>query len=123
MAVNGKIDNLEIFGTDYDTRDGTAIRDYIHVLDLCDAIIAAIDNGPMNTPYECLGSKNGWTVREVIDNMEQVTDTKINTIESPRREGDAEICLVDNLSTLCNVTRSMKQMCLDQYELERKRNR
>ena len=122
MAVTGRIDNLEIFGTDYNTRDGTAIRDYIHVLDLCDAIISAIDNGPMNTPYECLGSKHGWTVHEVINTMEQVTNTKINTIESPRRNGDAEVCLVDELSSLCNITRSMEQMCLDQYELERKKN-
>lgn len=122
LAATDKIDSLEIFGTDYDTRDGTCIRDYIHVLDLCDSIIAAIDHGPMNTPYECLGSKQGWTVRDVIASMEYITNKKINTIESPRRAGDAEVCLVDELSSLCNITRSMEQMCLDQYELERKRN-
>ena len=122
LAATDKIDNLEIFGTDYNTRDGTAIRDYIHVLDLCDSIVHAIDNGPMNTPYECLGSQHGWTVREVIKSMEHVTDKKINTIESQKRNGDAEVCLVDKLSSLCNITRSIEQMCFDQYELERKRN-
>ena len=118
MVAAGKIPNIKIFGTDYDTRDGTCIRDYIHVSDLAGAIVTGVERGPANTPYECLGSNTGFSVREVINTMERVTGKKLNTIEAERRAGDAVASVVDELSTLVTLTKSIEDMCLDQYKLE-----
>lgn len=118
MVAAEKLPNLKIFGTDYDTRDGTCIRDYIHVADLASAIVAAIEQGPANTDYECLGSNVGYSVREVINTMQQVTGKTLNTTEAPRRAGDAVASVVDDLSNLVTLTKSIEDMCLDQYKLE-----
>jgi UDP-glucose 4-epimerase len=122
MTAAGKIPNIKIFGTDYDTRDGTCIRDYIHVVDLASAIVNAIHNGPANTDYECLGSNIGYSVREVIDTMERVTGKTINKIESKRRLGDTPVSLVDTQSSLVELSYSLEDMCLDQYNLEKGKN-
>jgi|TARA_B110000908_G_scaffold164984_1_gene213781 UDP-glucose 4-epimerase len=122
MAAAGKIDSLKIYGTDYDTRDGTCIRDYVHVLDLANAIVTAINNGPLNTDYECLGSKQGWSVREVIDTMKEVTNKDFTVIEDDRRAGDSVANIVDDLSSCITLTKTIQDMCLDQYNLEISRN-
>jgi len=118
MVAAKKLPDIKIFGTDYDTRDGTCIRDYIHVVDLASAIVNAVEKGPTNTPYECLGSNVGYSVKEVIKTMEQVTGQELNTINAPRREGDAVASVVDKLSDLVTLNKSIEDMCLDQYKLE-----
>lgn len=122
MVAAGKIPDIKIFGTDYDTRDGTCIRDYIHVVDLASAIVNGVEQGPANTPYECLGSNVGYSVREVINTMEQVTGKTLNVIEAERRAGDAVSSVVDKLSDRVTLTKSIEDMCFDQYKLERKKN-
>lgn len=85
-----KIPSVSIFGTDYPTPDGTAIRDYIHVSDLADAHILALNylrNGGASDAFN-LGNGNGYSVREVVDAAQKVTGRKINVIHSPRRAGD-----------------------------------
>ena len=121
-AASGRRDKVEIYGTDYDTRDGTCIRDYIHVVDLATAIVNAVEQGPANTDYECLGSNVGYSVREVLQTMEQVTGKKLNIIESSRRAGDAVSSVVDDLSNLVTLTKTIEDMCYDQYKLELGRN-
>lgn len=118
----GHRDYIEIYGTDYNTRDGTCVRDYIHVEDICDAIAKAVDTGPLNTPYECLGSSKGHTVLEVLNAMENVTGKRLNIIKSSRRGGDSEINLVDNLSNLIQPKKSLENMCYDQYIFEKQKN-
>ena len=118
MVAAEKLPSLEIFGTDYATRDGTCIRDYIHVVDLANAIVTAVEQGPANTDYECLGSNVGYSVREVINTMQEVTGKKLNIIEAPRRAGDAVASVVDTLSNLVTLNKSIEDMCLDQYKLE-----
>jgi UDP-glucose 4-epimerase len=118
MAAAGKFAEINIYGTDYPTRDGTCIRDYIHVVDLASAIVKAVENGPTNTPYECLGSNTGFSVIEVLDTMEKVTGKKINRIVSGRREGDAVASVVDTLSDYATLTKTIEDMCIDQYNLE-----
>jgi UDP-glucose 4-epimerase len=118
----GKRDSVEIYGNDYNTKDGTCIRDYIHVTDLADAIVKAVDNGPTNTPYECLGSNTGYSVLDVLNTMEQVTGKKLNRIVSPRRQGDAVASVVDQISKFVTLNKSIEDMCLDQYKLEIGRN-
>jgi UDP-glucose 4-epimerase len=122
MAASGKMDSVKIYGTDYDTRDGTCIRDYIHVQDLAHAIVSAIESGPANTPYECLGSNTGYTVHEVLDAMEQVTGKPITRIASERRNGDAVCSVVDNLSNYVKLNKNIHDMCYDQYKMEIGRN-
>lgn len=118
MASAGKFANINIYGNDYDTRDGTCIRDYIHVVDLASALVKAVHNGPLNTPYECLGSNTGYSVLEVLDTMEKVTGKKLPRIIRGRREGDAVASVVDKLSTYATLTKTIEDMCLDQYKLE-----
>lgn len=81
---------ISIYGTDYDTADGTCIRDYVHVTDLAHAHILALqrlEEGQKSGIYN-LGNGNGYSVREVIEMGRRVTGKKISSIESPRRQGD-----------------------------------
>lgn len=119
----GKREFIEIYGTDYPTRDGTCIRDYVHVLDLAEAIANSINAGPANTPYECLGSNTGFTVFEVIDAMRKVTNHSIPFVIGQRRAGDAVASVVTDLSKLITLKRSIHDMCESQYQLERGKNR
>lgn len=86
----GKRDHITIFGTDYPTPDGTCIRDYIHVLDLADAHICALNylRGGGESNFFNLGSGHGFSVREIIDTAEKVTARKIKTALGARRAGD-----------------------------------
>ena len=122
MVAAGKIPDIKIFGNDYDTRDGTCIRDYIHICDLAGAIVKAVESGPANTDYECLGSNTGFSVLEVLDTMEAVTGKKLNRVVAPRRAGDAVASVVDELSNFVTLTKTIEDMCLDQYKLEISRN-
>jgi len=82
----GKKPNVEIYGIDYDTPDGTCIRDYIHILDLARAHILAL-TAPKSEFYN-LGTGGGSSVREVIEAGRKITGTNIPVIEKPRRPGD-----------------------------------
>ena len=81
----GQKPHVEIYGTDYDTPDGTCIRDYIHILDLARAHILALE-APKSEFYN-LGTGGGSSVREVIDSCRKVTGHKIPIVEKPRRAG------------------------------------
>jgi UDP-glucose 4-epimerase len=85
VALGQKRD-VEIFGTDYDTPDGTCIRDYIHILDLARAHILAL--GVEKSAFYNLGTGGGSSVREVIDLCREVTGKEIPVVEKPRRPGD-----------------------------------
>ena len=88
---------LQLFGTDYDTRDGTCVRDYIHVSDLARAHLAALDRLLDGAPsFACnLGSGTGFTVREILDAVEAVVGRPVPFHERPRRPGDAPVLLAD----------------------------
>ncbi|WP_288938609.1 UDP-glucose 4-epimerase GalE [uncultured Roseovarius sp.] len=89
-AIQGKRDALTIFGTDYDTPDGTCIRDYVHVMDLVDAHVLGLnwlEQGKGSRVFN-LGTGTGFSVREVIENAESITGTEVPRIEGPRRPGD-----------------------------------
>lgn len=89
-AAVGKRDHIAIFGTDYPTPDGTGLRDYIHVEDLADAHLKALDylrGGGETTTLNC-GYGHGYSVREVIRMVEQVAGHPIEQKELPRRPGD-----------------------------------
>lgn len=101
QAALGQRENIKIFGTDYNTPDGTCIRDYIHVLDLADVHILAlealhkgVESGPLN-----VGTGHGYSVREVIETAKKVTGIDIPTVEAQRRAGDPAVLVakVDNI--------------------------
>jgi UDP-glucose 4-epimerase len=86
----GKRSQLAIFGTDYDTPDGTCIRDYIHVDDLADAHLKALDHlrgGGASLTLNC-GYGHGYSVREVIDAVARASGVSLRVVEQPRRAGD-----------------------------------
>ncbi len=82
----GQKASVDIFGTDYPTPDGTCIRDYIHIVDLAEAHILALQPGKCG--FFNLGNGDGYSVREVIQTCERVAGKKITAIEKPRRPGD-----------------------------------
>jgi UDP-arabinose 4-epimerase len=96
-AALGSGDKLQIFGTDYPTRDGTAIRDYIHVTDLADAHVRALDRlaGGGESMELNLGTGSGHSVREVIAAVERVTGRTVPRHEAPRRPGDPPELVAD----------------------------
>ncbi len=91
----GKRASLSIFGTDYDTPDGTGIRDYIHVEDLAAAHLRSLDHlraGGESLTLNC-GYGHGYSVREVIDSVQRIVGRKLNVIELPRRAGDTPMLI------------------------------
>jgi UDP-glucose 4-epimerase len=89
-AALGEKAELSVFGTDYPTPDGTAIRDYVHVSDLAEAHVLALDYLRLggNSDFVNLGTGQGYSVLEVIENARRVTERPIRTRIEPRREGD-----------------------------------
>lgn len=90
QVSNGKREQINIFGDDYPTHDGTCIRDYIHITDLADAHIKALEylkNGGKSTYYN-LGNGNGFSVKEVIDTVEKVVGSPVKKQIVDRRPGD-----------------------------------
>ncbi len=90
-ALLGRRDKLKVFGTDYDTRDGTCVRDYIHVLDLADAhhrALVHLWDGSQGGAWN-LGTGTGTTVLEILQGIERVTGRKMPYDLADRRDGDA----------------------------------
>ncbi|QFT58181.1 UDP-glucose 4-epimerase [Sulfitobacter sp. THAF37] len=89
-AIAGKRDALTIHGTDYDTADGTCIRDYVHVCDLVDAHVLGLkwlQDGKGSRVFN-LGTGSGFSVREVLDHSREVTNREVPHVAGPRRAGD-----------------------------------
>jgi UDP-glucose 4-epimerase/UDP-arabinose 4-epimerase len=102
MAIQGHIDDFAVFGSDYATPDGTAIRDYIHVTDLADAHVAAArrlvaggEGGAFN-----LGTGRGYSVKQVLDAIAAEIGESLPILHAPRREGDPPVLVAD--ATLSN---------------------
>jgi UDP-glucose 4-epimerase len=96
QAALGKRESVSIYGTDYDTPDGTCIRDYIHIEDLCRAHLLALErlDSEAELVYN-LGNGKGHSVRQVIDTVKQVSGKNFKVVEAPRRAGDAAVLTAD----------------------------
>ena len=104
QVASGRRDRASIFGTDYPTQDGTCIRDYIHVTDLCDAHISALDylrNSNISGHFN-LGNGSGFSVAQVIETVEMVTGRSIMIDYIERRPGDPAVLVAD--ATLARST-------------------
>jgi len=91
QAANGQRDSVSIFGNDYDTNDGTCVRDYIHVNDLANAHLKGLDYLNRNESSSAefnLGNGNGFSVKEVIQQVKDITGKDFKVLEEGRRDGD-----------------------------------
>lgn len=104
FAALGKRDSISIYGTDYSTDDGTCVRDYIHVNDLADAHIKALeylrDSG--QSAVFNLGNDNGYSVRKIIERVKMVSQRDFNVVEQERRPGDPPV-LVSSSARAANI--------------------
>src|SRR5204862_8037507 len=92
QTVLGQRPHIEVFGTDYPTPDGTCIRDYIHVDDLAEAHLLALEQlTPGKALRYNLGTGHGYSVREVVRMAEEITGKRVAVREGPRREGDPPV--------------------------------
>lgn len=98
FTLLGRRAAFRIFGQDYDTRDGSCLRDYVHTLDLADAHVRVVDRllGGGESIEANLGAGDGVTVLELLAAIERVTGKRVPAIAAPRREGDAPALLADN---------------------------
>lgn len=97
QAAMGKREDVKVFGTDYATPDGTCIRDYIHIQDLCRAHLLALDR--LDRQREMiynLGNGQGYSVRQVIDTVREVSGKRFKVSEVPRRPGDSPVLTADS---------------------------
>ncbi|OGT01362.1 MAG: UDP-glucose 4-epimerase GalE [Gallionellales bacterium RBG_16_57_15] len=97
QAASGRRENVQVFGRDYDTPDGTCIRDYVHVEDLCEAHRLALErllNGAGSAAYN-LGKGNGFSVQDVIDTAARITGKPIPVQDGARRAGDPARLVAD----------------------------
>jgi UDP-glucose 4-epimerase len=110
----GQRDKISVFGTDWPTPDGTAVRDYIHVLDLADAHLLALDHATpgAHTVYN-LGSGAGFSVREVISSCRRVTGLPIASEDAPRRAGDPAVLVASSERAMADLGWQPKHTDLD----------
>ena len=99
---------FNIFGDDYNTKDGTCVRDYIHVNQISSCICAAIDS-PANK-IENLGHGEGWTVREIVDTYKKVNRCEFDVKVLPRRPGDVETNVLHDVSSYLDTKYSLEVM-------------
>jgi UDP-glucose 4-epimerase len=130
QAAAGLRPSVAIFGTDYPTPDGTAVRDYIHVVDLAEAHLLALTatdaEGAGHRIYN-LGNGEGFSVREVVDTVRQVTGRAVTAEEAPRRPGDPAVLVAssDRIRTELGwaPTRGLSDMVSDAWQFQTSRNR
>jgi len=97
QVASGKLEVLSVFGNDYDTKDGTGVRDYIHVVDLAQGHIKALEKVLSDTGVDAynLGTGTGYSVLEMVKTFEKVNGVKVNYQITPRRPGDIAECYAD----------------------------
>ena len=118
----GKLPCLGVFGDDYDTPDGTGVRDYIHVVDLAKGHIKAIERAEKMTGVEAynLGTGKGYSVLDIVKNFESATGVNIKYEITPRRPGDIAECYADptKAETVLGwkAEKSLEDMCRDSWK-------
>jgi UDP-glucose 4-epimerase len=121
----GKLEVLNVFGNDYPTKDGTGVRDYIHVVDLSLGHIKALDKIMRTTAVEAynLGTGQGCSVLEVIRTFERATGQKVNYKAAPRRKGDIAECYANPQKAKVELGwaahKDLEEMCTDSWEFIR----
>ena len=122
----GKQKKLEIFGNNWETHDGTCIRDYIHVMDLAEGHLSALENLKKKSEQFLsinLGTGKGVSVLELVTTFEKVNNTSIPYIFSKRRSGDKAVAVADNSLAQkvlgWETQRTLEQMCADGWKWQK----
>lgn len=115
-AASGRNKDISLFGQDYATKDGTCIRDYIHVDDLCSAHFLAIEHlFEFNVSRSFnLGNGEGFSVKQVIESVEKITNTKLTVLNKPRRAGDPDKLIANSELAKTTLKWEAKNSNLDQ---------
>lgn len=117
----GKLDHLNVFGNDYDTHDGTGVRDYIHVVDLAIGHVRAIEKlkDKEGVLIYNLGTGNGYSVLDVIKAYEKASGREVKYVIQPRRPGDIATCYAESSKALKELKwkaeRGIEEMCEDSW--------
>lgn len=125
----GELEQLNIFGDDYDTKDGTGVRDYIHVVDLAKGHIKALDyiNSNKGIDFYNLGTGNGYSVLELVKTFEKVNNVSVNYKIVGRRPGDVASCYADCSYAFKKLgwkaEKNIDNMCKDSYKYVTKCNK
>lgn len=121
-VAKGELKKLYIFGNDYPTIDGTGVRDYIHVVDLAEGHIAALNKLTPGIHIYNLGTGRGISVMQLVKAFEEVNNIKIPYVIVPRRLGDIAACYADvtkaNTELQWKAKRDIKDMCRDAWRFE-----
>ena len=99
QAANGQRDSVSIYGNDYDTKDGTCVRDYIHVNDLVNAHLKGLEylnNSDTSSAEFNLGNGNGYSVKEIIQKVKEITQKDFKVLETARRDGDSAVLIASS---------------------------
>ncbi len=121
----GKLDHLNVFGNDYDTKDGTGVRDYIHVVDLAIGHICALEKIKENPGLKIynLGTGEGYSVLEIVKNFEEASGVSVPYEIAPRRAGDIAACYADpslaEKEMGWKAKRGLKEMCADSWRFQK----
>ena len=122
----GRLSELSVFGNDYDTPDGTGVRDYIHVVDLADGHVAALDTISKAEPALStwnLGTGQGYSVLDMVEAFERVNDVRIPYLIAPRRDGDVASCYASPERAARELgwtaQRDLDAMCASSWSFER----
>lgn len=120
-VATGELECLNVFGDDYDTPDGTGVRDYIHVVDLAKGHIKALEKANKSTGVNIynLGTGHGYSVLDLVKTFERVNNNKIEYKIAPRRPGDIATCYADPTKALNELgwkaEKGIEEMCRDAY--------
>lgn len=126
-VADGELDHLNVFGNDYETKDGTGMRDYIHVVDLALGHIKAmkkIENDKNGIRYYNLGTGNPYSVLDIVKTFEKANNVKVKYEIAERRAGDIAICCADpshaNEELGWKAERGLEEMCKDAWNFVKK---
>ena len=120
-VATGELKCLGIFGNDYDTKDGTGVRDYIHVVDLAYGHVKAVEKIIKETGYDCynLGTGNGYSVLDLVNTFMKVNNVDVKYEIKDRRPGDIDACYADASYAYeklgWKAEKDINEMCLDSY--------
>lgn len=123
-VATGKLEKLSIFGNDYDTKDGTGVRDFIHVCDLANGHLKAVEKLQTNCGLVVynLGTGVGYSVLEMVNAFEKVCNTKLNYQFTSRRPGDIDICYASpekaERELGFKAIHTLEDMCKSSYQFE-----
>jgi len=129
QVASGQRDSLSIFGDDYQTKDGTGVRDYIHVVDLAEAHVKAVDKLASSSGSQCIniGCGKGFSVKQLVQAFEQANGIPIKTSIKPRRDGDIGEYWSDSSHAKSSLDwqakRDLKQMVTDAWNWQQKNPR